>query len=64
MQGFPYCERGVMRSVRFGGLLYLKGFDLPDQAQRSRDPMAPTLDLLSTCGPGPASSLGSPTRET
>jgi hypothetical protein len=31
-QGFPYCERGVMRSVRFGGVLLLRGFELPDQA--------------------------------
>ena len=31
-QGFPFCERGVARSVRFGGMLFLKGFDLPDQA--------------------------------
>ena len=31
-QGFPYCERGVMRSVRFGGVLFLRGFEMPDQA--------------------------------
>ena len=31
-QGFPYCERGVMPSVRFGGVLFLRGFEMPDQA--------------------------------
>lgn len=31
-QGFPFCERGVLPSVRFGGVLYLKSFELPDQA--------------------------------
>ena len=31
-QGFPVCERGVLPSVRFGGMLLLEGFELPDQA--------------------------------
>ena len=31
-QGFPHCERGVLCSVRFGGLLLLRGFELPEPA--------------------------------
>ena len=31
-QSFPFCERGVMQSVRFGGLLLLESFEQPDQA--------------------------------
>jgi hypothetical protein len=31
-QGFPFVERGVLRSVRFGGVLFLRDYNLPDQA--------------------------------
>jgi hypothetical protein len=31
-QGFPFCERGIVSSVRHGGVLLLKDLNLPDQA--------------------------------
>ncbi|CAH1795989.1 unnamed protein product [Owenia fusiformis] len=31
-QGFPFCERGLLQNIRFGGIALLKDINLPDQA--------------------------------
>jgi MoxR-like ATPase len=44
-QIFPFCERGIIKTIRFGGVLFLKGFHLPDAA------VVESLNLLTDFKP-------------